>query len=102
MAMRGELEGEWLHLTRVVLPGMAEAKAWPVSADHCFQRIILDIVFEGVWYDHVAGRPAYRVIGNEHLAAAVRVARDLTTGVLDLDTLNMRSLAWRRERRGRT
>ena len=32
---------------------------WPVSEDHCFQRIVLDNVCGGVWYEHL-DRPAYK------------------------------------------
>jgi hypothetical protein len=43
-AARAELEGRWLELTRILLPSLAQERDWPVSADHCFQRILLDAV----------------------------------------------------------
>ncbi len=48
---RKALEQDWLRLTRETLPALALARGWPVRADHCFQRILLDNVFGGRWYD---------------------------------------------------
>jgi hypothetical protein len=95
---RAALEAEWLRMTKVVLPTLAEARDWPVRADHCFQRILLDTVCGGVWYDHVPGRPAYRHLDAEWLLEAVRLARLAAGGRLDLAMLNRRSLQWRRSR----
>jgi hypothetical protein len=96
---RTELEKRWLHLTRVTLPGLSASREWPVREDHCFQRILLDAVCGGVWYDHVKGRPAYRRIEAERLAAAVTLGERIVAGDVDLRALNARSLAWRRGRR---
>ena len=60
---RAALESEWLHLTRVVLPGLTGARGWPIRADHCFQRVLLDVAVGGVWYDAVAERLETEVIG---------------------------------------
>jgi len=65
--LRGVLEERWLALTRKTLPALAAERAWPVCADHCFQRILLDHAAGGVWYDHVAGRPAYRHVAQAQL-----------------------------------
>jgi hypothetical protein len=92
---RPTLEAEWLHLTRTVLPALARERGWPVRNDHCFQRILLDNALGGRWYDHVAGRPAYRHLGDEALARAVELARAAKAGTLDLKDFNRRSLAWR-------
>ncbi len=96
---RATLESEWLHLTRVVLPGLASARGWPIRADHCFQRVLLDLAVGGVWYDAVAERPAYRFIAIDLLRAAVALGRDVADGTQDLPALNRRSLAWRRARK---
>lgn len=95
---RVDLEQNWLQLTRVTLPGLSASRGWPVREDHCFQRILLDAVCGGVWYDHVKGRPAYRRIEMERLEAAVALGERVATGEEDLGALNARSLAWRRER----
>ena len=97
---RADLEAEWLELTRGILPGLARSRAWPVRADHCFQRILLDAVVGGVWYDAVAGRPAYRCIDGGLLARAVALGNDVVEGRADLAALNRQSLAWRRARKG--
>ncbi|USU12479.1 GCN5-related N-acetyltransferase [Sphingomonadaceae bacterium OTU29THOMA1] len=96
---RAALESEWLHLTRVVLPGLAGLRGWPIRADHCFQRVLLDVAVRGVWYDAVAERPAYRFIAIDLLRAAVALGRDVADGTQDLPALNRRSLASRRARK---
>ena len=95
---RAALESDWLHLTRVELPGLAGLRGWPIRADHCFQRVLLDVAVGGVWYDAVAERPAYRFIAIDLLRAAVALGRDVADGTQDLPALNRRSLAWRRAR----
>ncbi|MFD1950146.1 GCN5-related N-acetyltransferase [Sphingomonas arantia] len=98
---RALLEARWLDLTRRTLPRSAAARDWPVSADHCFQRILLDNAVGGCWYDHIAGRPAYAKAPDTVLTEAVRLA-DLVLAGADLHALNARSLAWRRAARRRT
>nr|WP_295370020.1 GCN5-related N-acetyltransferase [uncultured Sphingosinicella sp.] len=92
---RVELERRWLELTRVVLPSLAAERGWPVSADHCFQRILLDAVCGGRWYDSIAERPAYRAIDEQRLSAAVELAELVVGGEADLASLNAQSLRWR-------
>lgn len=73
-AERAALEARRLELTRRVLPALAAEREWPVSADHCFQRILLDAVCSGRWYDHVQGRPAYRALNDDRLKQAAALA----------------------------
>lgn len=96
---RGAAEARWLTLTREVLPAMAPARDWPVRADHCFQRIFLDNACQGVWYDHIPGRPAYARADRGLLNRAIALAEATAAGDADLALLNGRSLAWRRRRR---
>jgi hypothetical protein len=92
---RADLEAEWLALTRERLPALARARGWPVHADHCFQRILLDHAVGGRWYDAVARRPAYRHIAEPLLARAVALGHAVESGAADLPALNRQSLAWR-------
>ncbi len=92
---RAALEARWLRLTREALPGLADARGWPVRFDHCFQRILLDAACGGRWTERVRGRPAYRALDDERLARAVQLAEAALDGEIDLDALNERSLAWR-------
>lgn len=92
---RADLEARWLRLTREVLPGLAGSRGWPVRFDHCFQRILLDHAVGGRWYDRVAGRPAYRHLDAERLAAAVALGEAVAAGAADLHALNAQSLRWR-------
>ena len=100
MMSRAELEAIWLMLTRETLPALAAqrratARAWPVVADHCFMRIILDSVHGQRWDSIVTARPAYRHMADDHLHAAITLARQIADGAVDLWALNAKSLAWR-------
>lgn len=92
---RPALEARWLHLTRELLPALVAERAWPVNADHCFQRILLDHATGGCWYDRITGRPAYRHLDADRLAAAVALGEDVAAGRADLHALNAQSLRWR-------
>lgn len=96
---RAALEAEWLCLTRETLPALAASRRWPVRADHCFQRILLDAAVGGVWYDAIAGRPAYRFAPLPLLETAVALGRQAVAGTMDMVASNRRSLAWRRARK---
>jgi hypothetical protein len=96
---REEREARWLTLTRATLPGMAAQRGWPVSADHCFQRILLDHACAGRWYDHIPGRPAYRHAPDDVLDRAIGLGEAVIAGAADLVALNRGSLAWRRAAR---
>ncbi len=93
-----ELRARWLTLTRHDLPARAEAERWPLRADHCFQRVVLDAVCGGRWYDHVVGRPAYLHLAPDRLEKAVSLAESLATGPDArelLERLDAQSLRWR-------
>ncbi|SHH24100.1 GCN5-related N-acetyltransferase [Marivita hallyeonensis] len=92
---RAALENEWMRLTREALPKAAKTRDWPVSLDHCFQRICLDHACGGRWYDHISDRPAYKAAGDDILQAAVDLAQDILADEVDLHALNRQSLKWR-------
>jgi hypothetical protein len=94
---RAALEAAWLDLTRHELPALAASRDWPVRADHCFQRILLDNAVGGVWYDAIPRRPAYRHADMATLERALDLGRAAIAGTADLHRLNARSLAWRRQ-----
>ena len=86
----------YLNLTRTVMPALAQTRLdeWPVQNDHCFQRIVLDTVCAGVWYDHIL-RPAYKNLTLEQAGHAVLICENIIAGSVDLADLNRQSLAWR-------
>lgn len=86
----------YLHLTRTVMPVLAQTskRHWPVRNDHCFQRIVLDTICSGVWYDHIA-RPAYKHISQAQAAEAVKLCDQIIAEKTDLNVLDQQSLAWR-------
>ena len=78
------------------LPAAADPDTWPIHADHCFARIVLDNVFGGEWTAHVPGRPAYEHLSPRELATAIDLAEGmLTRGAPLVKQLNRRSLQWR-------
>ena len=95
---RERIEAEWLAITRQILPALAKTRRWPVRADHCFMRILLDAVHDGRWDRVVQERPAYKHINVERLAAAVALAERVAEDEADLWALNAQSLAWREKR----
>jgi hypothetical protein len=96
---RLDLIQRYLHLTRTIMPALAQKRSdkWPVRNDHCFQRIVLDAVCGGVWYDFVS-RPAYRHLNLEQAQRAVHICKDIIAGRVDLADLNQKSLSWRGKR----
>ena len=93
---RAALEARWLTLTRVILPGLASKRGWPVDQDHCFQRILLDNACGGIWYDFIPRRPAYRHADPALLARAVQLGEACAAATEELVELNRRSLDWRK------
>jgi hypothetical protein len=89
----------YIHLTKEVLPSMARngRRDWPVSEDHCFQRIVLDTICSGVWYEHL-DRPAYKHLTNDQAKRAVELCQNIADGRADLKQLNQQSLIWRGKR----
>ncbi|EBA10594.1 hypothetical protein [Roseobacter sp. CCS2] len=86
----------YLRLTRQVLPQLARQHGaqWPVKHDHCFQRIVLDTICGGVWYDYLA-RPAYKHINQQQARRAVQLCEDIIAKRVDIHALNQQSLIWR-------
>lgn len=87
---------QYLHLTRTIMPTLAQTskRDWPDRNDHCFQRIVLDTICGGVWYDHIA-RPAYKHLSQTQATCAVQLCDQIIAGKTDLNVLNRQSLAWR-------
>ncbi|MEH3103672.1 MAG: GCN5-related N-acetyltransferase [Sphingomonas phyllosphaerae] len=94
-AGRDARERRWLTLTRETLPHLARSRDWPVLADHCFQRILLDHACGGRWYDHISRRPAYAHAPDAVLDAAIALGEAVANDAVDLHALNARSLRWR-------
>ena len=90
----------YMHFTKEVLPSISwsDRKDWPVSEDHCFQRIVLDNVCGGVWYEHL-DRPAYRHLTKDQAQRAVELCQGIIEGREDLRQMNKKSLIWRGKRK---
>ena len=99
-----DLVSRYSVMTKETMPQLActTHKKWPVRNDHCFQRIVLDTVCGGVWYDQLP-RPAYKHLSREQALQAVDLCDDIIAGKADLVALNTQSLIWRGKlRRNRT
>lgn len=97
---RAALVARWLELTRVVLPGMADAQGWPIRLDHCFMRVFLDCAMDGQW-DLQVKRPAITHMTAADLHRAVQLAELAVREPERLPGLNRLSLAWRQAQRRR-
>ena len=88
-----DLIDHYMHLTKTVLPSMARSGEcdWPVREDHCFQRIVLDTICSGVWYEHL-DRPAYKHLTNDQAKRAVELCQNIASGQADRKQLNQQSL----------
>jgi hypothetical protein len=86
----------YMHLTKEVLPSLARSDRtdWPVSEDHCFQRIVFYTIFSGVWYEHL-DHPAYKHLTNDQAKRAVELCQNIADGQADLKQLDQQSLIWR-------
>ena len=94
------LVSTYMHLSKEVLPKIARGRQrnWPVSADHCFQRIVLDHVCGGVWHEYLT-RPAYKNLTKDQAQRAVKLCKAIANGRIDLQKLNQQSLIWRGKHR---
>ena len=81
------------------MPKMASDKMlkWPVKDDHCFQRIVLDTICNGPWYEHLE-RPAYKHLSKNQALKAVQLYDDIIAGRADLNALNHQSKLWRNKK----
>ena len=91
-----DLVSRYLVLTKEIMPHLARTSHphWPVCNDHCFQRIVLDTLCGGVWYDWLP-RPAYKNLTQDLAAKAVNLCNKIILGDIDLVVLNDQSLKWR-------
>lgn len=98
---RDEMVARYRYLTATVMPACATDRSsiWPVVNDHCFQRIVLDTVCGGVWYDHIT-RPAYKNMSSAQAAKAVALCEAILDGSANLVALNRQSLRWRGKLKG--
>ena len=98
-----DLVNSYLHLTKEILPSLARSSRqdWPVREDHCFQRIVLDIICNGVWYEHL-DLPAYKNLTHDEVQRAVDLCYEIAKGHADLCQLNNQSLIWRGKRSAQT
>ena len=89
-----------MHLTKNVMPCLAltAGRNWSVREDHYFQRIVLNTICCGVWYEHLE-RPAYKNLTIEQAQRAVQLFRDIIDASVDFWQLNRQWLIWRRKKK---
>ncbi|WP_346292375.1 hypothetical protein [Sphaerothrix gracilis] len=92
------LRSRYLQLTNQVLPEAAKTRQFPVRFNHCFQRIILDNLFQTCWYEVLekGKTPAYQQLSKSQLEAAIAIANSVLEQPDEyLAALNRKSLHWR-------
>lgn len=93
-----QLRNQYLELTNHVLPNLAISRQFPVRANHCFQRIILDNLFGRCWYEVLERKrePAYKQLTEAQLEAAIALAQAIIAQPDSyVHRLNQNSLHWR-------
>lgn len=91
------LRAEYERKVTEELPERARRNGdWPIRADHCFGRVVLDALFDDEWYDHVDGAPAYEQLSVKQLREAIGIAdRMIDEGRPAVARLHRRSLRLR-------
>lgn len=94
-----DIVSRYMVLTKEVMPRMARegSVSRPVVNDHCFQRIVLDNVCGGPWFEHLA-RPAYKHLFKDQAVHAINLCEAIIANRVDLYELNNKSLIWRGKR----
>ena len=94
---RTDLLTLYFDLTRNVLPARARREGWVVTADHYFQRIVLDNVVGDAWRNQLTGKgAAYHQLSDEQLGRAIQLTAQIEQkGDALLRELNQNSLRWR-------
>jgi hypothetical protein len=98
MERLNQLRSQYLELTNRLLPRLATSRNFPVQHNHCFQRIILDNLFQCCWYEALkrGQEPAYKQLTEEQLERAIALADAIITQPDSyLHQLNQNSLHWR-------
>ncbi len=94
----GPLRQRYLQLTNETLPQLAGERQFPVRFNHCFQRIVLDNLFERCWYEALDRRAgaAYKQLTAKQLKGAIAIAEAITEKPDSyIYELNQNSLRWR-------
>lgn len=96
-----ELRDLYLNATAEVLPQLAGENNWVIKFDHCFQRLVLDNIFDDVWYNHLeksGSEPAYKQLSRVQLVSALKLCREMEKlGGEKVEELNRKSLKFRGE-----
>ena len=96
--MLHERQQRYLHLTNRVMPEIARQRHWTVRLNHCFQRIILDTLFQDCWYHHLdrtSRTPAYRQLSEAQLEQALAIGQRMLDSPEVVKQLNGQSLRYR-------
>lgn len=91
------LESEYLELINHKLPKHAQDNNWFIKSNYCFQKVILDNIFNSNYEQHfVEGIPAYLQLKEDELKKAISLASRIEEyGLPYLEALNLNSLSWR-------
>ncbi|MEM1325791.1 MAG: hypothetical protein AAGI23_07555 [Bacteroidota bacterium] len=68
MIGKTDLQTRYSELINDILPQEIQQ---PIRFNHCFGRVVLDWLFQDVWYKHIEKRPAYKQLSEEQLKRAI-------------------------------
>ncbi|MEL7543013.1 MAG: hypothetical protein AAGJ70_04490 [Pseudomonadota bacterium] len=88
------LRDRWRRLVDADLPRAAPDRLWPISANHCFARVLLDGACGQPWREIITP-PAWRNAPAEILTTAILTGERVLSGEDDLNALNLQSLRMR-------
>jgi len=92
------VRARWRHLVECRLPEAARNTDWPINADHCFARVLLDNV-HGVPWRQAVRPPAWRNTPIKQLERAIKLGEGILAGRVDLKRLNAASISMRKAKR---
>jgi hypothetical protein len=99
MTRLNNLQQRYLELTNEILPKLAQHRRFPVQENHCFQRILLDNLFQCCWYEVLDRKQgaAYKQLTEAQLERAIVLAEAILTQPDEyIQQLNRNSLNWRK------
>lgn len=100
MTKLDNLRQRYLELTNEILPKLSQHRHFPVQENHCFQRILLDNLFQCCWYEVLDCKrgSAYQQLTEAQLEQAIALAETILTQPDEyVKQLDRNSLNWRKK-----
>jgi hypothetical protein len=92
------LQREYIELTNEAMPSIATNKRRPLRFNHCFQRIILETLFQDCWHNHLdrsSRIPTYKQLTKPRLLQAMDIVQQMISSPETIKEYNCNSLTYR-------